>query len=357
MTVFIPNLTGRPPPNEVVRWLLALPTRLGGLGVSMLSSTSDDNFVASMSVTAPLRQLIITRTTSTPMKPLVTKCLPKPTYSRGGASKPSPTQITWEMSSLPPSRGPWTLREREALQAGWLLGLWKNMAFLSFVDALALRYGWSPSKIPSSWAYGAHFTVEHMLSCPRGGFPSIRHNEIRDITATLLTEVCNDVCVEPDLQEVTTEVWANFCWCQGVQPLRSLQPKHHHWENLPKARDGKKEGLHPASLGDWALLFHTACPVCKWALRQGGNTFLQKTSFPPGWQMGPTLQSNDALAEMHHLLRPTPLGHPVHPWCPPLSWPRRLLTSRSGDSGGQTQTRVTVFFCFSVFVYVPLPVF
>ena len=44
-----------------------------------------------------------------------------------------------------------------------------------------------------------------MLSCPRGGFPSIRHNEIRDITTTLLTEVCNDVRVEPDLQEVTTE--------------------------------------------------------------------------------------------------------------------------------------------------------
>ena len=61
--------------------------------------------------------------------------------------------------------------------------------------------------------------------------------------------------------------------------------------------------------------------------------------------MGPTLQSNDALAEMHHLLRPTPLGHPVHPWCPLLSWPRCLLTSRSGDSGGQPQTRVTVFFC------------
>ena len=41
-----------------------------------------------------------------------------------------------------------------------------------------------------------------MLSCPWGGFPSIRHNEI---TATLLTEVCNDVRVNPDLQEVTTE--------------------------------------------------------------------------------------------------------------------------------------------------------
>ena len=53
---------------------------------------------------------------------------------------------------------------------------------------------------------GASFTVQHALSCPRGGFPSIHHNEIRDLTATLLTEVCNNVHVEPDLQEITDEV-------------------------------------------------------------------------------------------------------------------------------------------------------
>jgi len=50
-----------------------------------------------------------------------------------------------------------------------------------------------------------NFSVEHALSCPRGGFPSIRHNEIRDVTADLLTEVCNDVCIEPDLQPLTGE--------------------------------------------------------------------------------------------------------------------------------------------------------
>ena len=70
---------------------------------------------------------------------------------------------------------------------------------------LALRYGWAPSRTPTSCACGANFTVEHVLSCPLGGFPSIRHNEIRDITANLLSEVCNDVWVEPDLQELTTE--------------------------------------------------------------------------------------------------------------------------------------------------------
>lgn len=76
----------------------------------------------------------------------------------------------------------------------------------AFVDALALRYGWPISKAPTSCECGARFAVDHLLSCPRGGFPSLRHNEIRDFTATLLTEVCSDVKVEPELQEITTEL-------------------------------------------------------------------------------------------------------------------------------------------------------
>ena len=38
-----------------------------------------------------------------------------------------------------------------------------------------------------------------------GGYPSIRHNELRDITAELLTEVCHSVGIEPTLQPLTGE--------------------------------------------------------------------------------------------------------------------------------------------------------
>ena len=44
-----------------------------------------------------------------------------------------------------------------------------------------------------------------MEHCAKGGFPSIRHNEIRDLTATLLTEVCNDVSIEPGLKPVPSD--------------------------------------------------------------------------------------------------------------------------------------------------------
>ena len=74
-----------------------------------------------------------------------------------------------------------------------------------FHDCLALWYGLTPSRLPSKYGCGNSFSVEHALSCAKGGFPSFRHNEIRDITASLLTKVCSEVCVEPDLQPVTSD--------------------------------------------------------------------------------------------------------------------------------------------------------
>ena len=52
---------------------------------------------------------------------------------------------------------------------------------------------------------GKSFNVKHAFSFPGGGFPTIRHNEIRDLTANLLSEVCSDVDVEPALQSLDRE--------------------------------------------------------------------------------------------------------------------------------------------------------
>ena len=59
--------------------------------------------------------------------------------------------------------------------------------------------------MPEKCACNAKFDVEHALSCKKGGFVTIRHNEIRDVTARMLKEVTNDVRVEPPLQKLTGE--------------------------------------------------------------------------------------------------------------------------------------------------------
>ncbi len=64
---------------------------------------------------------------------------------------------------------------------------------------------WRPLNLPSHCVCGKHLTVEHALSCSRGRFPTIRHSEIRNITANLMSEVCPDVGIKPTLQPVTEE--------------------------------------------------------------------------------------------------------------------------------------------------------
>ena len=45
----------------------------------------------------------------------------------------------------------------------------------AFSDALALRYGWSPTNLPTSCSCGKGLFVEHAMSFPRGDFPTLRH--------------------------------------------------------------------------------------------------------------------------------------------------------------------------------------
>ena len=70
---------------------------------------------------------------------------------------------------------------------------------------LCLRYGWTPSRLPSTSLCEKPLTVAHALSCPFGRFPSIRHNEVRDILASSLKRVAHNVSVEPHLQPITGE--------------------------------------------------------------------------------------------------------------------------------------------------------
>ena len=74
-----------------------------------------------------------------------------------------------------------------------------------FHDAVCLHYGWSLPHIPTECICGASFTVDHALTCPHGGYPILRHNEIRDITAQLMSEVCPNVATELILQPIINE--------------------------------------------------------------------------------------------------------------------------------------------------------
>ena len=74
-----------------------------------------------------------------------------------------------------------------------------------FFDLIIIRYGWQLDHLPSKCECGSTFSIDHALSCKKGGFVPLRQNQVRNLTASLLNEVCHDVCVEPQLLQLTRE--------------------------------------------------------------------------------------------------------------------------------------------------------
>ena len=100
-----------------------------------------------------------------------------------------------------------------------------------FRDALALKYGWQHFKMPAHCSCSQPFSVQHALSCPKGGFPSIRHNDLRDINAAYLSETYHGVAVEHSL----------IYSCYNLSPIRSLcmpQLTHSYGARLDIFADG-----------------------------------------------------------------------------------------------------------------------
>ena len=84
-----------------------------------------------------------------------------------------------------------------------------NLTKQFFWDLVQMRYNWALPRLPSVCECGMKLDLTHALSCKKGGFVSLRHTHIRNITASLLTEVCKVVRVEPFLQQLTGESLQN----------------------------------------------------------------------------------------------------------------------------------------------------
>ena len=78
-----------------------------------------------------------------------------------------------------------------------------------FWDCVRLGHGWRLMNIPSTCSYRSKMDIQHTMNCKKGGFITIRHNDLRDLTANLLTEVCKDVNIKPQLLPLTGETFNN----------------------------------------------------------------------------------------------------------------------------------------------------
>ena len=75
-----------------------------------------------------------------------------------------------------------------------------------FWDLVNIRYGWPLSRTPMMCTCGNNFNIEHALTRKKGGFITLRHNSLRNITASLLKEVCRNIRIEPALQKLDENI-------------------------------------------------------------------------------------------------------------------------------------------------------
>ena len=205
---FIPALTGQTPPGTSVREMLALPARLGGLGLINHVAIAQEQHASSQLISAPLVERVLHQDHQLANCQSVQQDIKAKVRSDKRVKQKEDARNL--QRQLPVSLQHSMELSQEKGASTWLTALpIDDHGFAlhksAFRDALSLRYDWAFQNSPSHCSCSHPFSVEHALSCKTGGFPAVRHNEVRDVTASLLTEVCHGVSTEPHLQSLSGE--------------------------------------------------------------------------------------------------------------------------------------------------------
>ena len=194
----IPALLDERVSTDDERELLALPVRLGRMGLINPAALSDQEHKNSKCATEELTRAIINQQRNLPDNLHET--------NRAINSNIRSNRRKLQSESLEDIRSRMSDEEKRANSIACATGSSNWLSILPLEekgfsvtkqelwDAINIQYNWTLTRLPANCACGTSFDVPHAFSCKKGGFVVNRHNELRDLTANLLDEVCNDVC-------------------------------------------------------------------------------------------------------------------------------------------------------------------
>ena len=157
--------------------LLALPARLGGIALTNPTSAADMEFSASIKISDPLESAILQQNFEY-SEDTATEQLEAKAEVCNLKCEQAVQAADFLKQSLP-------ISIQRSMDLAWEKGASNWLTSLSiqefgfalqkgaFQDALALCYDWQPLRAPSTCNCCTKFSVEHALSCPNVGFPSI----------------------------------------------------------------------------------------------------------------------------------------------------------------------------------------
>ena len=189
-TSFLPSLFGQaePLPEELKELVNLSPAQAG---IPDLKRESSEQFNASLDITAPHVNSILTQSSIIPARELMEERKREINAQRRAAAKSRIDRID-ESLSLDLLQAVQQTRDKGA--SSWLNaipieehGLPLNKQ--EFRDSLCLRYNLPLPNLPSYCSCGEVFTVNHALSCKKGGFIVQRHDTIRDLLTSHISKV------------------------------------------------------------------------------------------------------------------------------------------------------------------------
>ena len=235
---FIPAITGGHICSVTERKLLSLPTRFGGLTIPIFYEKAEAKNNNSRKLTAQLALMIQNQIKQYAVEKTQIK------ITKQVIKKEKKDRCHTSLDQL---RNNLSEKFKRLLDVSIEKGVsnWLTVLPISdfgfelskqhFCDAIRLRYVWSIAKFLTTCPGGSRFSIQHCISCKKGLSCLIRHNDLRDLTATMLSEVCKAIETEPKLTPFTGEeldsrtintrldIRARGVWKRGQQPFLDLK--------------------------------------------------------------------------------------------------------------------------------------
>ncbi|KAG0714514.1 hypothetical protein GWK47_013998 [Chionoecetes opilio] len=191
--------------GEDVRELLSLPPRLGGMGITSPEKMAEEENRNSINLTRSLTEKIIAQDANGETDQNVILELKKTMSRNRQSAQMESLERLKDVMLVETVRKIHIAQETGASNCLPIRAKGFSLNKQEFVDAVALRYGWPVEGLPKTCVCGDPNNVDHTMTCKKGRFVCIRHDEVRDLTASMLREVCRDVSTEPTLLPLNGE--------------------------------------------------------------------------------------------------------------------------------------------------------
>jgi len=208
---FLPKLFGEEKLDlsDDQRALLALPARLGGMGIDNPAADAPSKYADSQEFTGPMVQLLKRSEREYLVDEDRQRAAVKAIQGRRQGRQQADAEALRDRAPADIARAIVLAQEKGASAVLTTLPLaeygFAIPAKRDYTDYCRMRYRMRLEGLPAECACGQRYSLDHSQSCVKGGFIHMRHDQPKKLFAGFASEVFADVEVEPPLVPLAGE--------------------------------------------------------------------------------------------------------------------------------------------------------